>query len=150
MIFLYILIIIIITITRKGRNPIIIATNILFIRLVSFFIIKTESSLSIFPSIFTLLFTGGILIIFMTLSSLIPNIEMKKIILLPFIYFYFFCFTNEKFLFQNFSGTDFKANFVGFSLLFLVFIILTYFFCFIFFLSKSKESIRSFFCYMSF
>lgn len=59
-------------------NPVKISIRLIFLRITIFNSIFLISGIRWFPLIFCLLFIGGILMIFLILSSLIPNEKIKK------------------------------------------------------------------------
>lgn len=133
----------------RGSNPIKIAIRILIIRSLVFIkLIILRGNIWIYSIIF-LLFMGGILVLFIIISSLIPNSKRKKyswrrtrlIIVLrrPLI------LTQEtrETLFINLKWTLINKN----ILMFFRLIISCYFFCFLELVKKLKTPIRSYTCW---
>lgn len=131
-------------------NPIKIRITLVFIRALSFQFIQTQISNSWISLIFILLFIGGILIIFMILSSLLPNeksLKIKSIFICLFIIqlilivsriTYQIIYTQIKWIIQS------RA-----SLEFIIILITIYFISFVYILSKNEQTIRSKLCHNS-
>lgn len=62
----------------KNTNPIKIRVTLVLIGALMFYYIKILTRQSWFPMIFYILFIGGILIIFIIVSSMLPNEPIKK------------------------------------------------------------------------
>lgn len=124
---------------------------IMFISLIIFNTLWSFSGYTWFPLILALLFVGGILVIFMVISSLFPNSknflqQLGRFKIFSFIslsIFFLFYFPFTIFSFECFSIKTIILR--GGNFLSLGFIILCYFFCFLYFISKDKVSLRRFF-----
>lgn len=64
--------------TARRTNPVKISLNLSFLSLIIFFVIYLNSRQVWFPFMFVLIFMGGIMIMFMILSSILPNEKSSK------------------------------------------------------------------------
>lgn len=122
---------------------------LLFLSCVSFFFSLWVSLGSCwFSLIFRILFLGGVIVVILVLSSLMPNEKVEKFSLFLFVFSFFYFFLSV--LFFNYRGfsTFFSqiCFFRGFNFLFLTFLVTCYFFSFLFVLTFDKGPLRSFFC----
>lgn len=130
-------------------NPIKIRIIIIFIRSFTFILIRNIIGRRWFPLIFYILFLGGILIIFIVLSSLIPNEKSIKnklswttILILALI-----TTAIHLPLTNNFRRQLKWFIQSTYNLYIIILLILLYFIRFIYLLSQEKITLRSCFCY---
>lgn len=127
-------------------NPIKIALNLLYIRIIIFFLMTLSTGSTWYPYIISILFIGGILIIFLVLSAIIPNEKDgkdKKVtgyaLILAIISLYARRSTNidlvipaNKWLLSSWS-----------TFIIIIFVLLPYFFSITFLIWGGKTSMRS-------
>lgn len=120
----------------------------IFLRILLLSIIWVTRIRCWFTSIFSLLFIGGILVIFIVISSLFPNRKIyfsfhyKKI----FLFFLFFSILFSTPAYICIDVLRLKSLVFSFrNFISMICVILIYFFCFLYFISKDKLSLRRFF-----
>lgn len=127
-------------------NPVKMGFLLIFFRLLNFFVIFFSSGGSWFPLIFTLLFIGGVMVLFMVISSLFSNEKTDNysfiLISFAFLLIRFLMFSFCQFVVFGLENKIFIT--VGFNFSFMVSLVLGYFFLFLFFISFEKASLRSF------
>lgn len=137
-------------IIANAKNPIKIRILILIGTSIIFLLIHLNTGNVWFPLIFFILFTGGILIIFIILASILPNEKVWKIKTPKTFITWFFLAT----LIGIQKNTVFKRNFIdlksilssGVVFTLITLIILVYFFTSIRLNRAEQYSIRSFQC----
>lgn len=131
------------------KNPVKIRIILIILRLTIFFLIYLRSGIVWFPILFSLLFIGGILIIFIILSSILPNEKRTKIhIMRTIILSNLILFTQHSKIEESLITGKFIKRFLSrnnsFNLLILILIL--YFFSTITILCKVELPIRSVTC----
>lgn len=130
-------------------NPVKIRIILLVLRIVIFFIIALESGIIWFPVLFALLFIGGILIIFIILSSILPNEKRLKIkiFMMSIPVAIYLSRTSGKIIDIRISAKVSKRFLRSrHTFYFLIIILILYFFCTIRMLCKNEIPMRSCIC----
>lgn len=127
------------------KNPVKISLFIITLRALIFYIIKILISRSWFSIIFFLIFIGGILIVFLILSSLRPNEKSIKLKL----NLIFLSIVPLIILISSISRIEIKTTIIKwtiqsrYNIEIIILIILIYFFSFIIIIASKKITLRS-------
>ena len=145
------LLILILTILLNSNNPIKSRFLILLATSLIFLTIKLRISDTWYPIIFFLLFTGGILIIFIILSSVLPNektkkIKIRKLFIITIIIVVILNYRKKINIARNLKEIKRFLN-SRINFIFILALILIYFFYSINLNTTEEYSIRSFQCY---
>lgn len=130
-------------------NPVKVRITLLIVRIAIFLSLIIKRGESWFPILFSMLFIGGILIIFIILSSISPNEKSIKLLFLsiPVIILIILTFQENKIL-ENREIHKFPKRFLDsrsrFS--FIILILILYFFSAIIILSKVETPMRRVLC----
>lgn len=137
---------------RNTINPVKTRIALIILRITTFYIINERVRNSWAPLIFLLIFTGGILIIFIILSSLLPNEKSLKIKPIPLLAIISIPLTTLIRRERNLTRTVKIKWFLqsSWTLIYTIILILAYFLSFIYTLSKNNQPIRSTSCYSKF
>lgn len=128
-----------------SRNPLKISVWLILIRSIVFYVSHLIMGITWIPIILFLLFIGGILIIFIILSSLIPNEKSKKakFIIIPMIIFFVCGITLTK-VSNSIINYELKWSIVRrINIIRLIIIVLIYFLRFIYIISVENIQIRN-------
>lgn len=131
--------------SMSSANPVKVTILLILMRILNFFIIHVQTASTWFPIIFLIMFTGGILMMFIILSSILPNEPAKKIKNFIIIIVIFIATT-------PFMAYASRTTFIPSTKWFLtsspilwgtITLVSAYFLSFITILSKNKSSLRS-------
>lgn len=131
------------------KNPVKMRIILLIIRILIFYTISFQSGIVWFPILFSLLFMGGILMMFIILSSVLPNEKRTKINMLPIAMTFMLIFNiNREKILDSRIRLKITKRFLrsNFRFYFLVLILILYFFSTITMLCKVEMPIRSVSC----
>lgn len=140
--------IILINFTFKSQNPVKTSINVIVIAFLTLLFLRVKTTNRWLRLIFLLLFLGGILIIFIILSSLSPNENSKKMKFYKIIFMLaIFTFINNPISVSTETKLRLKRFLrERFNMIIIIFLILFYFFTFINITSLSKFPIRTIMC----
>lgn len=132
------------------KNPVKIRTILVGLRIILFTIMTIYSGNTWFPLIFHLLFSGGILMIFIILSSIIPNEKTKKIkiklLTTIILIIRYFNLRKRNIKISRFQEIKIFLN-NRININFIITLIIIYFITFLFILRKENLPIRTIKCY---
>ena len=148
-IFISAIVRILLSYSLKSTNPVKVRTFILFLRIIIFFTIYFKSSQTWIPILILLLFIGGIIIIFIILSSILPNektIKIKNLYLIILPIFLAIILKESTFPTEKLN-TEIKSFLsTGINFYTILLLILIYFLASISILSVEQSPIRSISC----
>lgn len=131
------------------NNPLKIRIGLVLVRGVIFLIITVTTRTRFFPLVYYILFLGGILMMFIILSSLAPNAKIKKIKMAPTIIILLGVLTISAFTstIKTREGIMVKQTLSGRrTSIFLFFLVISYFLGFILTLEKENLPMRTLIC----
>lgn len=145
---LILILIIILSFTYLNKRPIKLLTILIFLRIILFLNIYSKSGQAWLPIVIFIIFSGGIIIIFIIVSSFLPNKNkgiIKKFLWLIIVLTLFFCINKE---YTKECSHTLTIEFLRCyrNILILIFLIRVFFLGSILIISKSKTPIRSFVC----
>lgn len=137
------------SILSNSLNPVKICMLIIILSISTFYMIFNMRGRAWFPMILLIIFVGGIIMMFIILSSTIPNINIKKgrlTLTILTIFFFIQISTTKRGATEvlNRSKWVFQSNH---NISFMVLLILIFFFSFITIISKEKFPLRSVTCH---
>lgn len=145
-----VLLVLLINFVTKETRPVKLSISLVIIRGIIMLLLNALRGESWFPIIFYLLFIGGIIIIFIILSSVRPNEKMPK--LKNYITFAIILSTISTLSYRNqntCASNILKEVLIrNHNVLSLTALVLVYFLAFIYLISKNKIPLRSTMCYI--
>nr|YP_009351816.1 NADH dehydrogenase subunit 6 [Rhinotergum shaoguanense]AQQ72855.1 NADH dehydrogenase subunit 6 [Rhinotergum shaoguanense] len=135
-----------------SNNPVKAMMSLLMLSSITAIMMFNFSSMAWFPSIFYLLFMGGILMVFMIMSSIMPNEKMSKIKNIFLVTAVIMLITLNMAENAKIEELMFNSQLKWFmmcnqNILMATILIMVYFFMFIKQVSKEKSSLRSELCH---
>lgn len=131
-------------------HPVKIRIRLVILRLVIFIFIYSKTSRSWYPILFFLIFIGGILMIFIILSSVLPNEKTKKrkLGITPIILIFMIRLelASKDFVRENIANAAKITLDSSNSIAFLIAAIIFYFFSTLKIVCKEERPLRSHFC----